>query len=37
MFGGSWVGISGILSRVAIVITHIGGLIALLITGGYAT
>ena len=32
MLGGSWVVISGVLSRVAILITHTRGLIALLIT-----
>ena len=32
VLGGSWAVISGVISRVTIVITHIGGLITLLIT-----
>ena len=32
VLGGSWVVISGVISRVTIVITHIGGLITPLIT-----
>ena len=31
-YGGSWVVISGVISRVTIVITHIRGLITILIT-----
>ena len=32
LLGGSWVVISGVISRVTVIITHIRGLITLLIT-----